>query len=232
MSQKPLPWYAAYNQPPRSPKHGRNWKPAAPSHRDPADGANNNASVRTKLPAAQWTIYSTRFIPIGFAPISYDDPQPPSIPHAGIRAGELTGHRLWWVTDAMELCSLTHLFIWQPGATIEGKVDEPIENNLGFFMKSIYGGVYCFQYVEDLNKEIGCCGNSTEYPCRLALDSSAMFDPGAYTPILGFVWGTIKLWGEVVEHERGYRAQFAKLTSLDGFYGALDFDALKRKYLP
>ena len=29
------------------------------------------------------------------------------------------------------------------------------------------------------------------------------------------VVGTIKMWGEVVEHERGYRAQYARIRSLD-----------------
>lgn len=29
------------------------------------------------------------------------------------------------------------------------------------------------------------------------------------------VFGTVKLWGEIVEHERGYRAEFAKIASLN-----------------
>lgn len=29
------------------------------------------------------------------------------------------------------------------------------------------------------------------------------------------VIGTVKLWGEVIEHDRGYRAQFGKIASLD-----------------
>ena len=29
------------------------------------------------------------------------------------------------------------------------------------------------------------------------------------------IFGTIKMWGEIVEHELGYRAEFAKIISLD-----------------
>lgn len=35
-----------------------------------------------------------------------------------------------------------------------------------------------------------------------------------YTPPLGRVWGSIKLWGRVVEHEIGYRAEFAYPSQL------------------
>lgn len=31
-----------------------------------------------------------------------------------------------------------------------------------------------------------------------------------------YVVGTVKLWGEVVEHEHGYRAEFAEINTIDG----------------
>lgn len=40
-------------------------------------------------------------------------------------------------------------------------------------------------------------------------------DKKPYTPPQEFVVGSVLLWGEVVEHERGYRAEFAKIASLD-----------------
>lgn len=46
-----------------------------------------------------------------------------------------------------------------------------------------------------------------------------------------FVSGTVRLWGDVVEHEFGYRAEFAKLHSLDKIYGDGDLAALRAKYL-
>src|SRR5436190_760384 len=46
-------------------------------------------------------------------------------------------------------------------------------------------------------------------------------DPGrarlAYPALDGadVIFGSIKIWGEIVEHELGYRAEFAKIISLD-----------------
>jgi hypothetical protein len=34
-------------------------------------------------------------------------------------------------------------------------------------------------------------------------------------PYSFLVFGKVKIWGEVVEHERGYRSEFAKILSLD-----------------
>ena len=34
------------------------------------------------------------------------------------------------------------------------------------------------------------------------------------------LFGKVKIWGEVIEHEAGYRSQFGKIISLD--YGAPD----------
>jgi hypothetical protein len=33
-----------------------------------------------------------------------------------------------------------------------------------------------------------------------------------------WLWGSVRLWGEVVEHEIGYRAEFARIISLDGIF--------------
>lgn len=34
------------------------------------------------------------------------------------------------------------------------------------------------------------------------------------------IYGKVALWGDVIEHELGYRAEFAKITSLDGVLGS------------
>src|SRR5215471_17410872 len=34
-------------------------------------------------------------------------------------------------------------------------------------------------------------------------------------PYSFLVFGKVKIWGEVVEHERGYRSEFARIVSLD-----------------
>ena len=38
------------------------------------------------------------------------------------------------------------------------------------------------------------------------------YDPGVDGPLL---LGTVKIWGEIVEHEAGYRSEFGKIVSLD-----------------
>ena len=40
------------------------------------------------------------------------------------------------------------------------------------------------------------------------------------------------MWGDIVEHETGYRAEYAKLVSLDEVYGnGCDLEKLRAKYL-
>jgi hypothetical protein len=38
------------------------------------------------------------------------------------------------------------------------------------------------------------------------------YDPGVDGPLL---FGKVKIWGEIVEHEDGYRSEFGKIASLD-----------------
>ena len=38
------------------------------------------------------------------------------------------------------------------------------------------------------------------------------YDQGTIEP---FLFGKVKIWGEIVEHEAGYRSEFAKIESLD-----------------
>jgi len=43
------------------------------------------------------------------------------------------------------------------------------------------------------------------------------YDPGVDEP---FLFGKVKIWGEIVEHQEGYRSEFGKIASLD--YGDLE----------
>jgi hypothetical protein len=38
------------------------------------------------------------------------------------------------------------------------------------------------------------------------------YHPGSEGPLL---FGKVKIWGEIVEHEEGYRSEFGKIASLD-----------------
>lgn len=46
------------------------------------------------------------------------------------------------------------------------------------------------------------------------------------------VYGKVALWGDVIEHELGYRAQFAKVISLEALQHQplIDIKALRQRY--
>jgi hypothetical protein len=43
----------------------------------------------------------------------------------------------------------------------------------------------------------------------------------------GMVAGKVKLWGQIIEHEEGYRAQYAKVVSIDHFLHGTSRDCLR-----
>jgi hypothetical protein len=63
---------------------------------------------------------------------------------------------------------------------------------------------------------------------RMPLLFGPEFDASAYD---AFVIGTALLWGDVVEHERGWRASMAKVKSIDSVVlGNVDLSALRERY--
>jgi hypothetical protein len=46
------------------------------------------------------------------------------------------------------------------------------------------------------------------------------------------VRGTIYMWGDIVEHEKGYRSQYASIRSLSGWSDVALFDEIIKLYLP
>lgn len=217
---KPLKFYQTLNQAPRSPKHGK--------HRRASPQAYDNPTERTDYGTGRsgtitWTTIHS--------PFSWDYPEP-TIPHAGIRTGELIGHRLWWLlNDGGEqwLCSLAHRRLWQSGETITGDLAKVVGFNI---IDPIYGGTYAFAEASNLIKESEECINTLKDLARQREQWGGQLF-GVFHPCLeavGLAEGTIKMWGEVVEHERGYRAEFAKLVSIDKIWGDGDLNALRLKY--
>jgi len=74
--------------------------------------------------------------------------------------------------------------------------------------------VYISDYVWDPDKPAsGDVRTHGIYSFRNVIRSSAEY---AHTlPNSLLLFGKVKIWGEVVEHERGYRSQFARIISLD-----------------
>jgi hypothetical protein len=138
-------------------------------------------------------------------------PDPRAIPYAGIRTGELIGYRLWRVVEEAgepHLCSLVHRRIWMLGEPMTGDVNEIVDKTHTAF--PVFGGVYAFSHRLHMQKEVSKTIKFLRYP---------------------FITGTVKMWGEVIEHETGYRAQFAKVNSLDEMHGPGDLDALRARYI-
>jgi hypothetical protein len=60
-------------------------------------------------------------------------------------------------------------------------------------------------------------GNVKQYGIHSFKDKTLAMSYANYSScdLAPVVIGTIKMWGEVIEHERGYRAQYARINSLD-----------------
>lgn len=260
MTTKPQPSYARLTQPPRSAKHGRNRKALAQNHSDPLDGAGksprrttprtlntvawsfaSNPSIWTNLgpilpipdpgvgavdlitsmQAAMDQMIKDTFLYIGV--IDWAPPKPASIPYSGIHSGEILGYRGWFVVQSgphLYLQSMTHTFVWPHGSTIEGDINQIVWKHKHWPDRDIYGGIYAFDTQDRLDEEI------------IKYDSNKF--PGVDYDIdelcLAFAYGKVKLWGEVVQHEKGYRASFAKVASIDGLIGKADLNQLRRNY--
>ena len=232
---KKLKFHQTLNQAPRSMKDGANRRASAATYRNTTVGTGDGTGG-----AGTYTLVQSGGPPVtftgvpGFAWGSFlsEQPSPPAIPYTGIRTGEIIGHRLWWVYPGEHLCSFAHGRLWTPGETIEGDVDKLV----GHPFQYIWGGVYAFCYPDQVKREIKSMNKLVANYLALSDEDKMIapscigFNPFAVTHT--FVSGTVKMWGEVVGHETGYRAQHAKLVSIDAAHGekACNLDRLRAKY--
>lgn len=125
----------------------------------------------------------------------------PTLKRDGVVAGEIVGYRCWRVEKGL-LRSVYQTDIWKPGAVLEGR-------ELGDWDSR---GIHAWK--DPASKEYH------DY-IRGYLNSRDMFlilgrEPRDEKPAM--VTGTIFMWGDVVEHERGWRAEYARVRSLDWLY--------------
>lgn len=237
--RKPNPFVVSLNQPPKGVHLGQHRRTSPKAHGNPTDGASAGAGgtvVRTSIPSATWRTFNagsfapnpgafargggaslvqdlqdamTKMIRPSFygMDLAREEPKLASLPYAGIRTGEIIGHRLWWVLPD-GLYSLAHHFRWEPGATVEGDLEKVVWS--GAFHPPIYGGVYAYA-----NPGIELMAESEGLRQALEYKHRALNLEPLSSSAIGLVRGTVKLWGEVVEHEIGWRAQFAKLASIE-----------------
>jgi len=107
--------------------------------------------------------------------------------HEGIRAGEIIAYRAWRVMV--------------PGLFRSGDDRR---------LHSVFMRDYVWQPDEPASGDVRTHGI---YSFRDAVRSRDEYSYNAHDGPLLF--GSIKIWGEVVEHEAGYRSEFAKIVSLD-----------------
>lgn len=109
-----------------------------------------------------------------------------AIENSGIRAGEITACRCWWHRDGRLFSVYMYDCEWLPNTPMVGDV-------------FIGHGVHGFKDRTDL----------------FMYTTLALFSKNVFSKYNELVTGTVSMWGEMVEHERGYRAQYAKIISLD-----------------
>lgn len=115
--------------------------------------------------------------------------------------GEITAFRVWRIRDSTGL--LTSSFrtehTWKPQEVLQShKKPEPFDSVAAFSKKV---GIHAWKSVFEVS----------EYAAAF-LDS---WSDSWYDGVRGAVIGRVHLWGEVIEHERGYRAEFARIISID-----------------
>jgi hypothetical protein len=118
------------------------------------------------------------------------NPELHTLENAGIRAGSIIAHRMWIYRAGIS-----------PGLRSLAMICYWPETGLMTGDVSTYG-VYSFNSEEHLKE-------------HKAGVLTLPFLIGGLTA----VFGTVAIWGQVVEHERGYRSEFARIKSLTSAIG-------------
>ena len=106
--------------------------------------------------------------------------------HEGIRAGEIIAYRAWRVLERTWKRETDDRLHSVHREDYVWHPEQPASGDVRFH------GIYSFKQVIRTRDQYG-------YP----------------TSDGPFLFGSVKIWGEIVEHEDGYRSQFARIASLD-----------------
>ncbi len=110
-----------------------------------------------------------------------------TLKHEGVRVGEIIAYRAWRVINEGWFRSGDDRLHSVLMRDYVWYPDKPASGDVRTY------GIYSFRDVIRSKEEYG-------------------YDPGVDGPLL---LGKVKIWGEIVEHEAGYRSQFGKIVSLD-----------------
>lgn len=110
----------------------------------------------------------------------------PRLSTAGVRAGEIIGWRLWLTSPRTEqLVSISANFEWPCREYPKSKSYFPGYPNMGY---------HAYKNEEQ------------------ALDAASQY---RYSSIFPIVLGQVAMWGEVIEHEKGWRSEYAYPKALE-----------------
>lgn len=150
-----------------------------------------------------------------FVQPSQPDPEPEN---AGITVGEIIAWRSWKVKNGLLTSMYADQHVWAP--------HEPITGNPSQKGAHHPVGVHAFK------SEKAALEYAMPYRTReLTYNQHSM--QTRVREVVPVVIGRVALWGEVIEHEKGYRAEYAKVHSLDVPLGisAEELDRLRALYL-
>src|SRR5262245_4411522 len=119
----------------------------------------------------------------------------------GIRAGEIIGWRVWKLRNGL-LHSVIDPYTWHPGVFERSSS----QKNGGYY--DYNPGYHAFRHKEQAEREAP----------MLAYSSLAAI-------------GSVALWGEVIEHEYGWRAEYAAVLSIIKITGDIIFWSKQRLLL-
>jgi hypothetical protein len=110
-----------------------------------------------------------------------------SLKHEGVRVGEVIAYRAWQVVYAWRFRSGDDRLHSIYVSDYVWDPDKPASGDVRTH------GIYSFRDVIYCKQQYG-------------------YGLGMSGPLL---FGKVKIWGEIVEHEAGYRSQFGKIASID-----------------
>jgi hypothetical protein len=108
-----------------------------------------------------------------------------------IRAGEIIGWRVWRLSNGL-LQSLIVPYIWHPGV-----FDRSSSKRLGYY--NYNPGYHAFRHREQAERDAPAHAFAFKSPV---------------------VIGSVAMWGEVIEHQHGWRSEYAAVRSIIKITGA------------
>jgi len=127
--------------------------------------------------------------------------------------GHLLAYRVWRFRfmvredkdDEFHLLSLTNAHEWKPGEPSAARIEPDRAWSISRPTIGQIIGMYAYKSLQNKSpfNDIFCKGPVVSWP------NNWMPAPDFLSIIVGTIFGGVYLWGDIIEHEEGYRAQFA-----------------------